>query len=351
MATELLNHQYRRWPLLVLAVLVVLFFLLDIAFGSVNIPIGDVVTILFGGTPAQESWANIVYYKRLPDALTALLAGGGLAVSGLQMQTLFRNPLAGPSVLGITSGASLGVALVILMSGAFGGWLLGELGLAGSLALVVAAFIGSAMVLLVVLTIARRVRDNVTLLIIGLMMGYITSALVSVLSFYSQKEEIQTFVIWGFGSFSDVSWSQMQLFAPVVLLGLGLTIFLIKPMNALLLGEQYATSMGLNVKRTRILIIACTGLLAGTVTAFCGPIAFLGLAVPHLTRSWLNTSNHRMLLPGVILTGMALAISCDLISRLPGVDAVLPINAVTAMIGAPVVIWIIIRQRNLKAVM
>lgn len=324
--------------------LTLLFFILDLSLGAAKIPLGDIIAILFGGQGAEEHWPTIIE-SRLAQSTTGLLAGAGLAICGLQMQTLFRNPLAGPSVLGISSGASLGVALVVLAAGDV---LLGNYGVSGNLAIILAAITGAALVLLGIIALAGKIKDNVTILIGGLMIGYAASAIVSVLMHYSEQDKIQQFVIWGFGSFSGVAYSQLKVFVPLILIGLAMNILLVKSLNALLLGETYARSMGMAVKRTRMLIILTTGLLAGTITAFCGPIAFLGLAVPHLTRSLFNTSDHRILIPGVILTGTSLALICDLLSRYP---VNLPLNAVTSLIGAPVVIWIIIRQRNLKAVM
>ena len=329
---------------ILLAGLTLLFFVLDLSLGAAKIPVGDILSILFGGEGAKEHWPTIIE-SRLAQSTTALLAGAGLAVCGLQMQTLFRNPLAGPSVLGVSSGASLGVALVVLAAGDV---LLGDYGISGNLAIILSAVAGAALVLMGIIALAGKIKDNVTILIGGLMIGYTASAIVSVLMHYSEQDKIQQFVIWGFGSFSGVAYSQLKIFVLVVLVGLALNVLLVKSLNALLLGETYAGSMGMAVKRTRILIILTTGLLAGTITAFCGPIAFLGLAVPHLTRSLFNTSDHRILIPAVILTGTSLALICDLLSRYP---VNLPLNAVTSLIGAPVVIWIIIRQRNLKSVM
>lgn len=335
--------------LITLAGALIAVFLLSLSLGSVSIPLEQIVTILFGGAAKKASWATIVLKFRLPKAITAALAGAALAVSGLQMQTLFRNPLADPFVLGISSGASLGVALVVLAAGVAGGSsLLAGVSLTGDVSLTVASITGSALVLLLVMAVARRVQSTMTLLILGLMFGYATSALVSVLLYFSIAERIQAYISWTFGSFSGVTWSQMWVFGPVIGVALVISQLLVKPLNALLLGETYARSMGLNVGLARLGIIAAAAALAGVVTAFCGPIAFLGIAVPHLCRSLLGTSDHRLLLPAVTLLGAALALAADLLAQLPGSQLTLPLNAITALLGAPVVIWVILRQRNLR---
>ncbi|MGA1196912.1 MAG: iron chelate uptake ABC transporter family permease subunit [Candidatus Latescibacterota bacterium] len=324
-------------------------FALSLSLGSVHIPVGDVVSVLLGGEGEKPAWAIIVHTIRLPKAITAMLAGAALSVSGLQMQTLFRNPLADPFVLGINSGASLGVAIVVLAVGSVGSALLAGLGVLGDLSLAFAASLGAAAVLGCVLLISRKVQSVMTLLILGLMFGYATSAFVSVLLYFSIPEQIQAFIIWTFGSFGGVTWRQMAVFAPAIGLGLLLAFLTVKPLNALLLGEKYAQSMGVPVKRVRIWTLAGASILAGVTTAFCGPIAFLGLAVPHLCRSLLNTSDHRLLMPAVTLLGATLALFADVIARMPGSQATLPLNAVTSLIGAPVVIWVILRRQNLNA--
>jgi iron complex transport system permease protein len=338
----------RRVALVALLGALVGMFLLSLAIGSVQIPLTDILTILVGGEPARATWTTIVIDFRLPKALTAMLAGAALAVSGLQVQTLFRNPLADSYVLGISSGASLGVAIVVLSVGTTGSILMAGIGLVGDFGLAVAAFLGAALILLLVMLVAARVQSVMTLLILGLMFGYATSALVSLLLYFSIVERIQAYINWTFGSFGGITWSQMSIFAPMVLVGLLSAFFLSKPLNALLLGESYARSMGLNIRRARLWIIITTALLAGGVTAFCGPIAFLGIAVPHLCRSLFGTSDHRILIPGVILLGGTVALVADLIAQMPGSQIILPLNAVTALIGAPVVIWIILRRRNLR---
>lgn len=343
----------RVWVMGGLALLLLLAFLASLAMGSVSIPLEEIVTILLGGEASRASWSTIVLNFRLPKAMTAMLAGAALAVSGLQMQTLFRNPLAGPFVLGITSGASLGVALVVLAAGTVAGLgggssLLAGISLAGHGSLALGAILGAGSVLLLVMGVARKVNSTMTLLILGLMFGYATNAIVSVLLYFSIAERIQAYISWTFGSFGGVTWSQMQVMAPAILVGLVGAHLLMKPLNALLLGETYARSMGLNVQRAKLAIIASAAILAGVVTAFCGPIGFLGIAVPHLCRSLLGTSDHRVLLPASSLLGATLAIVADLVAGLPGSQITLPLNAVTALIGAPVVTWVILRQRNLR---
>ena len=336
-----------------LALVALAVFMLSLAVGSVRIPIGEIVSVLLGGDASKPAWETIVLKFRLPKALTAMLAGAALSVSGLQMQTLFRNPLAGPFVLGISSGASLGVALAVLLAGVAVGLggsttLLAGISLAGDTSLALSAIIGSGLVLLLVMSVARKVQSGMTLLILGLMFGYTTSALVSVLIYFSVVERIQAYISWTFGSFGGVTWRQLQVMAPAILLGLAGGHLLMKPLNALLLGETYALSLGLNVRRVRLGIIGSSAVLAGVVTAFCGPIGFLGIAVPHLCRSLLHTSDHRLLLPAVSFMGATLALGADIVAGLPGSQLTLPLNAVTALLGAPVVIWVILRQRNLR---
>jgi len=342
--------QLRLITLLGLAAALLGVFLLSLAVGSVHIPIGEVLRILVGEQPERATWTSIVLNFRLPRALTATLAGAALGVSGLQMQTLFRNPLADPFVLGVSSGASLGVALVVLSVGvASSAPLLAVSGLLSNVSLVLAACGGAAAVLLIVLLLARHVQSSVTLLIIGLMIGYLTSAIVSLLLYFSIADRIQAYITWTFGSFGGVTWSQMRVLAPTVLVGLGLAFTLAKSLNALLLGEAYAHSMGLPVKQARFQIITSAAVLAGAVTAFCGPIAFLGIAVPHFCRSLFATSDHRLLVPAVILMGALGALGADLIAQVPGSDTVLPLNAVMSLLGAPVVVWIILRRSRLTA--
>jgi iron complex transport system permease protein len=338
------QKTYRSHFIILILLLVITFFI-NISLGTVSIPIKEVFLSLFGGESTKSSWQFIILDYRLPKALTAILAGGGLAVSGLIMQTLFRNPLAGPFVLGLSSGASLGVALLVLGAGAFGGTLGGFL--LGSWSLVIASALGSFLVLLAVLSVTFKVKDTMTILIIGLMFGSVTSAVVSVLSYFSNAEQLQQFVFWSFGTLGNVSWNGILILFICVLIGLLICLSSIKSLNALLLGENYAKSMGVNLKKTTLLIIIATSLLAGGITAFAGPIAFVGLAVPHLTRQYFTTSNHFILLPAVLLSGAILMLVCDAIAQLPFSDFTLPINAITSLLGAPVVIWLLVRKRKL----
>jgi iron complex transport system permease protein len=332
-----------------LVILLLGLFVIDLSLGSVKIPLESIIGMLFGREPEQDTWLKILHLFRLPKAITALLAGAGLAVAGLHMQTLFRNPLAGPFVLGINSGASLGVALVILWSGAMGQTtLFSGLGFLGDLGLIIAAGLGASMVLLFILLISRRVQNVMTLLILGLLFGYATSAVVSILLHFSIAERIHLYISWTFGSFGGVTWKQLHILIPVILIGIAMASMSVKSMNALLLGENYARSMGLHVKRARLWIICTTALLSGSVTAFCGPIAFIGVAIPHLGRSLFNTSDHRTLTPAVVLLGSIIAVVADIVSGLPGTQVVLPLNAVTSLIGAPVIAWIILSRRNLR---
>ena len=327
----------------------ILLFLLDIALGSVPIPLDAVVNITLGVDTENEAWEKIVTLIRIPKAITAVLAGCALSVAGLQMQTLFRNPLAGPSVLGITAGASLGVAVVMLSSGvATSIYTIKGLGLSGSWLLVIAATLGSVLVLLLILAVSTRIRDNVVLLIVGIMVGNITISVVSIWQYYSNPQQIQDYLIWTFGSLGGVTSQHLIVMGVVVGLGIVLTFVASKALNALLLGENYAQSLGTNVQHARILIIVATALLAGGITAFCGPIGFVGIAVPHLARSVFHTSDHRVLIPAVCLIGAALMLGCDILAQLPGSQETLPINAVTALIGSPVVIWVIVQRNNLK---
>jgi len=330
--------------------LVLLGFVLDIALGPVRIPVLAVVKILLGQAVDNPAWTFIVREIRLPKALTALAVGSGLAVSGLQMQTLFRNPLAGPSVLGLTAGAGLGVAAVMLAGGSVAnGFAIQALGLAGSWTLVLAATTGAALVMALVLALSARVRDNVVLLIVGLMLASVTGAIVSLWQYFSAPEQIQEYLLWTFGSLGGVVGSHLAVLAAVVGVGLVLAFASAKPLNALLLGENYARSMGLTVGRSRTLIIASTSLLAGAITAFCGPIGFVGIAVPHLTRALLRTADHRLLLPGACLAGAALTLACDCVAQLPGSQTALPLSVVTSLLGAPVVLWVVLRRQHSRS--
>ena len=313
---------------------------MNISLGSVSIPFKTIFESLTGTTDNY-----IILNYRLPKAFTAILVGSGLGISGLLMQTLFRNPLAGPFVLGISSGASLGVALVILGAGIFGG-VFSTL-LISKWSIVIAASIGSFLVLLAVLVVSSKIRDTMAILIIGLMFGSITAAVVSVLSYFSSAEQLQQYIFWGFGSLGNLSWSELGIFFIIYCFGIVLSIVSIKGLNTLLLGENYAKSLGLNLKQSRLTIIIATSLFAGTITAFAGPIAFIGLAIPHLTRQVFNTSNHKTLLPAVFILGAITMLICDSIAQLPTSDYTLPINAITSLIGAPVVIWLLVRKRKM----
>jgi iron complex transport system permease protein len=324
-------------------VLVVCFFV-NISLGSVSVPLKSIFGSFFG-TIENTNWQIIIMDFRLPKAITAILVGSGLGISGLLMQTLFRNPLAGPFVLGISSGASLGVALVILGSGLFGG--IFATALISKWSIVIAASLGSFLVLLAVLAVSSKVRDTMAILIIGLMFGSITAAVVSVLSYFSSAEQLQQYIFWGFGSLSNLSWNELLIFFGIYATGLLLSIASIKGLNSLLLGDNYAKSLGLNLKQSRLIIILATSLIAGTITAFAGPIAFIGLAIPHLTRQIFKTTNHKVLLPAVFLFGAIVMLICDIISQLPTSDYMLPINAITALVGAPVVIWLLVKQRKM----
>ncbi len=342
-----INLGLRPTLLLLLLVGLVGVFMLSLAVGSVEIPLEQIVTVLLGGEAERTAWTNIVLKFRLPKALTAMLAGMALGVSGLMMQTFFRNPLAGPFVLGVSSGASLGVAVVVLSTGTVGGLLLAGLGVSGDLLLALAAGIGAGLTMVLVLLVSMRIQSSMTLLILGLMFGYLVSALVSLLLYFAVPERIQAYINWTFGTFGGVTWDQLPILAGVVTIGLVLAFLLTKSLNALLLGENYARSLGMNVFVARIGIVSSTALLAGVVTAFCGPIGFIGIAVPHLCRSLFNTSDHRLLVPGTILMGAIVALCASLIAEVPGNNLVLPLNAVTALIGAPIVIGVILRQRNI----
>ncbi|NCD42349.1 MAG: iron ABC transporter permease [Bacteroidia bacterium] len=327
--------------LLLLFAGIVLFFA-NILLGSVPISASAVFRIVFASGVTNASWTTIILDSRLPMALTALLAGSALAVSGLLMQTMFRNPLAGPSVLGVTSGAGLGVALVVLLTGG----VLSRYFFFANLSIILAAFVGAGTVIFLLIFLAGRVGNNVILLIIGLMIGYASSSLVSILQYFSTDQNLHAFVIWGMGSFAQVGWREMYYFALVILLALTAAILLIKPLNLMLLGENYAHNLGLNMRVNRLIVISVSGVLAALVTAFCGPVAFVGIAVPHIVRNLYHSNDHRKILPGVILCGASFTLLCNLIARMPGVQGALPVNAISSLIGAPIVIWVILRNRE-----
>ena len=333
--------------MLLLALSILVLFLLNLFLGSVAIPFRSIWNILWGIDEGESDiWQNIIWKSRVPQALTAMVAGAGLAVSGLQMQTVFRNPLAGPSVLGISSGASLGVAFVVLLSGSIGGIALSRLGFMGEIALTMAAIIGALSIMALIVYVSQKVHGNVTLLIIGVMIGYVASAVIGVLKFFSVEEDIRAYVIWGLGSFARVSGNQMMVFVCIMAVLLPLSFLLIKTLNLLLLGDAYARNLGLNIKRARLQVITCSGVLVAIVTAYCGPITFLGLAVPHLCRGIFRSSDHRILMPASLLAGAALALLCNLIARMPGFEGALPVNSVTALVGAPVVVSVLFKKRR-----
>ena len=329
-----------------LAGIIVVLMAANLAFGSVDIPLKAVGNILFGGEVEKESWQFIVWESRVPHCITALLCGAALSASGLMLQTVFSNPLADSSILGISSGASLGVALVLLAGG--GSIVAGEFALSGFLSVVAGAFAGAVLVMAVIMFLSVVIKNNVMLLIAGIMIGYVVSSVISLLNFFSTAEGVHSFVIWGMGNFGGVSMAQLPGFSIVTLLGLLVAILLIKPLNALLLGTRYAENLGINIRRIRNWLLLATGLLTAVTTAFCGPVAFIGLAVPHVARLMLGTSNHNSLMPVTLLTGSAVALLCNLICILPGEAGIIPLNAVTPLLGAPVIIYVIVNQRKIQ---
>lgn len=326
-----------------LSLIIVMLFALNIFVGSVSIPVADILRILTG-EDIKPSWQYIILESRLPQAITATMAGGALAVSGLMLQTAFRNPLAGPSVFGINSGAGLGVALVMLLLG--GSISAGSVSVSGFVAVLLAAFVGAMTVMAVIFFFSTLVRNNVMLLIIGIMIGYISNSAISLLNFFATDEGVKSYMVWGMGSFGGVSMKMMPVFSIVTLVGLLGSILLIKPLNALMLGDRYAENLGINIQHTRNWLLIITGLLTAIITAFCGPVAFIGLAVPHMVRLLLHTDNHRSLLPATILMGSIVALVCSLLCVMPGESGVIPLNAVTPLIGAPVIIYVIAKGRN-----
>ena len=328
---------------LTMTLLLLVLFALSLFVGAVRIPTRDVASILLGHEAARPSWGYIVLKSRLPQAITAMLCGASLAVSGLMLQTAFRNPLAGPSIFGINSGASLGVALVMLLMG--GSISAGAFSLTGFVAVLVAAFVGAMLVMAIILLFSTVVRNPVMLLIIGIMIGYLANSAISLLNFFATEQGVQSYMIWGLGNFGGVTMEQMPAFASISMAALGLSLLLIKPLNALLLGEQYAENLGINLRRVRNYLLFLTGLLTAITTAFCGPVAFIGLAVPHIARMLLTTDNHRVLMPATLLTGAVIALLCNIVCVLPGDAGVIPLNAVTPLIGAPVIIYVVTRKR------
>ena len=328
--------------ILLLVAGIIVLFAMSLIVGSVRIPLADVCDILFDKFDGKESWKYIIMENRLPQALTAMLCGASLAVCGLMLQTAFRNPLAGPDVFGISSGAGLGVAIVMLFLGGSVSTTLFTV--SGFLAILTSAFIGAIVVTMIILFLSTMVRNSVLLLIVGLMVGYVSSSAVALLNFFASEEGVKSYMVWGMGNFGGVSMDHMLLFALLCLVGIIASIFLIKPLNIMLLGTQYAESLGINIRQIRNLLLVTVGLLTAVTTAFCGPVSFLGLAIPHMTRLLLHTENHQVLLPCTILCGAVIALLCNLICYLPGDGGIIPLNAVTPLLGAPIIIYVIVKR-------
>ena len=329
--------------ILLLVAGIIVLFAMSLIVGSVRIPLADVCDILFDKFEGKESWKYIIMENRLPQALTAMLCGASLAVCGLMLQTAFRNPLAGPDVFGISSGAGLGVAIVMLFLGGSVSTTLFTV--SGFLAILTSAFIGAIVVTMIILFLSTMVKNSVLLLIVGLMVGYVSSSAVALLNFFASEEGVKSYMVWGMGNFGGVSMDHMLLFALLCLVGIIASIFLIKPLNIMLLGTQYAESLGINIRQIRNLLLVTVGLLTAVTTAFCGPVSFIGLAIPHISRLLFHTDNHQILLPGTVLTGAVITLFCNLICYLPGELGIIPLNAVTPLIGAPVIIYVIIKRR------
>ena len=329
--------------ILLLVAGIIVLFATSLIVGSVRIPLADVCDILFDKFEGKESWKYIIMENRLPQALTAMLCGASLAVCGLMLQTAFRNPLAGPDVFGISSGAGLGVAIVMLFLG--GSVSTTMFTVSGFLAILTSAFIGAIVVTMIILFLSTMVKNSVLLLIVGLMVGYVSSSAVALLNFFASEEGVKSYMVWGMGNFGGVSMNHMLLFALLCLVGIIASIFLIKPLNIMLLGTQYAESLGINIRQIRNLLLVTVGLLTAVTTAFCGPVSFIGLAIPHISRLLFRTDNHQILLPGTVLTGAVIALFCNLVCYLPGELGIIPLNAVTPLIGAPVIIYVIIKRR------
>lgn len=327
------------------AFMLLLLFLSNLFFGSVRIPFGEVLSILTGGDAEREAWRIIVLDTRLPQAVTAMLAGAAISVAGLLLQTLFKNPLAGPEVLGINSGAGLGVAVVMLL--AQGVFSFGGIGVAGYLAVFLGAFIGAASIIVIILLFSSMLRNKVLLLIVGVAVGYLASSLITVLNYFATAEGVHSYLIWGMGSFSAVSMEQLPVFTLLTIVLLVVSMLMIKPLNVILLGDAYAQNLGINVRLVRNILLAVVGLLTAVVTAFCGPIAFIGLAVPHIARLLLRSSNHRVLLPGTLLIGAVVALVCNIVCQLPGESGLLPLGAITPLIGAPIIIYVVLNSKSL----
>ncbi len=327
-----------------LAVLTAVLFAVNLAVGSVSIPLRDVISIVMGHEAARPSWQYIVMESRLPQAITAMLCGASLAISGLMLQTAFKNPLAGPSIFGINSGAGMGVALVMLGLG--GSLSIGSVSMSGFMAVLAAAFAGAMAVMALIFLFSTMVRNNVMLLIIGIMIGYIANSVVSLLNFFATDEGVKSYMVWGMGSFGGVPFKQIPIFSSLSILGLFCSLLLVKPLNALLLGEQYAENLGVNTIRIRNYLLVVTGLLTAVTTAFCGPIMFIGLAVPHIAYLLFQRADHRILMPGTMLCGAVIALTCNAICFLPGESGIIPLNAVTPIMGGPVIIYVIAMHRK-----
>ncbi|MDC1323582.1 iron ABC transporter permease [Polaribacter sp.] len=338
------QKNYKKHFILLSVLLIVLFFL-NISLGSVSIPFKEIFYTLIGDTSIKDSWQTIVLDFRVPKAITAILVGSGLSICGLLMQTLFRNPLAGPFVLGISSGASLGVALLILGSSIFGGFLLTSS--ISNWSLAIAASLGAFLVLFAVIMAANSIRNTMSILIIGLMFGSLTAAVIAVLVYFSEATQIQQYLFWSFGSLGNLSWSELSVFGSIYLVGVLACLSIIKPLNSFLLGENYAKSLGINIKKSRTIILVITSLLTGVITAFSGPIAFIGLAVPHIAKMLFTTSNHKILIPASAIIGGIVLLICDSIAQLPTSEFTLPINAITSLFGAPIVIWLLLRKKKI----
>lgn len=334
----------KRYIAYALATLVLLLlFVGNLFYGSIDIPCREVLLVLTGGNAQRDVWRVVVLETRLPQALTALLAGASISVAGLLLQTLFRNPLAGPEVLGVNSGAGLGVALVMLLTGGMSAF-----GLGGYLAVLGAAFAGALFVIMIILLLATLLHNNMFLLIAGVAVSYMTSSAITLLNYFSTAEGVHSYMVWGMGSFGGVTMSQMPFFASVALMLLMVSLAMAKPLNALLLGDAYAVNLGVNVKAVRAVALCVTGLLTAVVTAFCGPVSFIGLAVPHIARLSMRSNNHRHLVPATIMLGGAVALLCNLVCQLPGESGLLPLGAITPLIGAPVIIYVVIKNRGMN---
>ena len=328
---------------IMLGIMVLLFFVVSLLIGSVSIPVSETFRILIGEESVKPSWQYIVIESRLPQAVTAMLCGASLAVCGLILQTAFRNPLAGPSIFGVNSGAGLGVALVMLFFG--GSVSAGTVSIGGFMAVLLAAFAGAMGVMALIFFFSTLVRSHVMLLIVGIMIGYLAGSAISVLNFFATDEGVKSYMVWGMGSFGGVSLKMLPTFSVITLITLAVSLALVKPLNALVLGDRYAENLGVNIIRVRNWLLLVTGVLTAVITAFCGPVAFIGLAVPHIARLVLGTDNHRVLLPATILTGSAVALLCNILTVLPGEGGIIPLNAITPLIGAPVVIYVILSRR------